>query len=98
MYPWNWQKVPLKGLWPLEVTNAGRAEGPAPRTPMSKSERASDATNMFGIVIIRRFKNITKNVMKFPTNKNNKISHKNPDSRISFALLLDFKSLDISAS
>ena len=98
MYPLNWQKVPLKGLWSLEVTNAGRAEGPAPRTPMSISERASDATNMFGIVIIRRFNNITRSVMKFPTNKNNKISHKTPDSSICFALLLGFKSLDISAS
>ena len=42
--------------------------------PNKKSDTASDATNMLGIVRIRRFKTIIRRVMKFPTNKKTKIS------------------------
>ena len=73
-------------------------KAPTLKTPSNKSETASDATNMFGIVRIRRFNNRTRSVKEFPTNRNNKISMNKPDSRITLVLLLDLNSLNISAS
>ena len=67
------------------------------KTPINKSETASDATNMFGIVLIRRFNIITKSVRQFPTNRNNTIRTYKPDSRMTLVLLLDLNSLDICA-
>ena len=68
------------------------------KTPNNKSETASDATNMFAIVRIRRFNNITRSVRKFPTNRKNTIRTYKPDSTITLAFLLDLNSLNISAS
>ena len=68
------------------------------RLALNKPETASDATNMFGIVLIRRFKIITKIVRQFPTNTNNTIRTYKPDSTITLALLYDLNSVDISAS
>ena len=68
------------------------------KTPINKSETVSDATNMFGIVLIRRFDNITRSVREFPTNRNNTISKYKADSRITLALLLELNSLNNSAT
>ena len=68
------------------------------KTRNDASETASDATNMFGIVRIRGFSIIARSVNTFPTNKNNKISTKTPVSRMTFSLLLDFNSFNMSAS
>ena len=68
------------------------------KTPNDKSETASDVTNMFGIVRIRGFNITTRSVKTFPTNKNNKTSTKTPVSRMTFSLLLDFNSFNMSAS
>ena len=95
-YTWNWQVVSLNCQW--EVTNVGMPNGAARKTPNNKSETASDATNMFAIVRIRRFNIITRSVRKFPTNRNNTIRAYKPDSTITLALLLDLNSLNISAS
>ena len=73
-------------------------KGTALTTPKNKSETAIDATNMFGILRIRLYNNITRSVKEFPTNRNNNISMYKPDSSITLALLLDFKSLNISVS
>ena len=56
MKPWNWQVLTLNGQW--EVTDVGIPKGAALEIPFGKSETASDTTNMFGIVRIRRFNNI----------------------------------------
>ena len=74
------------------------AEGSALKTPINKSETASDATNMFGIVLILRFDNITRSVREFPTNRNNTISTYKADSRITLALLRELNSLNNSAT
>ena len=74
------------------------ANGAERKTPNNKSETASDATNMFAIVRIRRFNNITRSVRKFPTNRKNTIRTNKPDSTITLAFLLDLNSLNISAS
>ena len=68
------------------------------KTPNDKSETASDVTNMFGIVRIRGFNITTRSVKTFPTNKNNKISMKTPVSRMTFSLLLDFSSFNMSSN
>ena len=86
----------LNGQW--EVTNVGMVKGTVLKTPSNKSETASDATNMFGMVRIRRFNNRTRSVKEFPTNRNNEIRMIKPDSRITLVLLLDLNSLNISAS
>ena len=68
------------------------------KTPNNKSETASDATNMFATVRIRRFNNITRSVRKFPANIKNTIRTYKPDSTITLAFLLDLNSLNITAS
>ena len=88
--------VSLNSQW--EVTNAGMPKGTELQRPNNRSETASDATNMFGIVLIRWFNNITRSVREFPTNKSNRISTNPPNNRIALALLLDWNSLNISAS
>ena len=68
------------------------------KTPNDKSETASDVTNMFGIVRIRGFNITTRSVKTFTTNKNNKISTKTPVSRMTFSLLLDLSSFNMSSN
>lgn len=65
---------------------------------MRKSETASDATNIFGIVRNRRFSSMTRSVTKFPTNISNERNPKETDSKMTFSLLLDFSSVNMSAS
>ena len=96
MYPSNWQIQSLKGH--LEVTRTTGPNGDDAKTPKHKSVTASDATNILVIVRRRRFSSITRRVMEFPANKNDKIKVKKTDSRMTWALLLDCNSVNISAS
>ena len=63
--------------------------GTEQKSPIDKSETASDATNMFGVVLIRRFNNIARSVKLFPRNKSNKISTYKPNTKAALAWLLD---------
>ena len=85
----NFRWVPLRTAGP---------NGADTKTPKHKSVTASDATNKLEIVFLRQFSDITRRVIKFPTNVNEEIIPNETDSRIILALPLDCNSTNISAS
>lgn len=76
----------------------GKLKGQAVKSPKAKSETASDATNIFGLVRICRFNSIIARVIKFPANKTNSMSPKTPDSKMILEMFLDCSSSNISVS
>ena len=66
--------------------------------PIQKSEIASDATDMLGIVRIRLLNTMTNRVKEFPRNNNKSISAKTANSRMTVALFLDCNSFNMTSS
>ena len=88
--------MPPKSHW--DVANEGMPKGHAEMAPIQKSEIASDATDMLGIVRIRLLNTMTKRVKEFPRNNNKSVSAKTANSRMTVALFLDCNSFNMTSS